>query len=47
MGITHTWLLSPKLFSLREQTPFMANNLLALVTSHAPSSVTSQASEGA
>ena len=47
MGITHTWLLSPKLFSLREQTPFMASNLLALVTSHAPSSVTSQASEGA
>lgn len=47
MGITHTWLLSPKLFSLREQTPFMASNLLALMTSHAPSSVTSQASEGA
>ncbi|MCQ4252884.1 TetR family transcriptional regulator [Stutzerimonas stutzeri] len=32
MGITHTWLLSPKLFSLREQAPFMASNLLALVT---------------
>lgn len=47
MGITHTWLLSPKLFSLREQTPFMASNLLALVTSRVPSSVTSQASEGA
>ncbi|EWC40165.1 TetR family transcriptional regulator [Stutzerimonas stutzeri] len=31
MGITHTWLLSPKLFSLRAQAPFMADNLLALV----------------
>ncbi len=36
MGITHTWLLSPKLFSLREQTPFMASTLLALVTSRTP-----------
>ena len=32
MGITHTWLLSPKLFSLREQAPLMASNLLSLVT---------------
>jgi TetR/AcrR family acrAB operon transcriptional repressor/TetR/AcrR family transcriptional repressor of mexAB-oprM operon len=31
MGITHTWLLSPKLFSLREQAPCMARSLLALV----------------
>jgi len=46
MGITHTWLLSPKLFSLREQTPFMASTLLALVTSRTPASVTSQAYDG-
>jgi len=31
MGITHTWLLSPKLFSLREQAPCMTRSLLALV----------------
>ncbi|MCQ4246768.1 TetR family transcriptional regulator [Stutzerimonas decontaminans] len=31
MGITHTWLLSPKLFSLREQAPCMVCSLLALV----------------
>lgn len=31
MGITHTWLLSPKLFSLREQAPCMVRSLLALV----------------
>ncbi|HAB06216.1 MAG TPA: TetR family transcriptional regulator, partial [Alcanivorax sp.] len=28
MGITHTWLLSPKLFSLREQAPFLTRRLL-------------------
>ena len=29
MGITHTWLLSPKLFSLREQAPFLTRRLLS------------------
>ncbi|EHY78917.1 transcriptional regulator TtgR [Stutzerimonas stutzeri ATCC 14405 = CCUG 16156] len=48
MGITHTWLLSPKLFSLREQAPFMASNLLALVTAvHIDTAQqTSRATEG-
>jgi len=48
MGITHTWLLSPKLFSLREQAPFMASNLLALVTAvHIDTAEqTSRATEG-
>ena len=42
MGVTHTWLLSPKLFSLREQAACMADSLLALVAPGVTASELSQ-----
>lgn len=32
MGITQSWLFAPRLFSLRERTPFFCDRLLALLT---------------
>ena len=43
MGITHTWLLSPKLFSLREQAPFLTRRLL---NSMAPGLETAERTSG-
>ncbi|WCR44264.1 TetR family transcriptional regulator [Stutzerimonas stutzeri] len=43
MGITHTWLLSPKLFSLREQAPFLTRRLL---NSMAPGLETAEKTSG-
>ncbi|MCQ4295226.1 TetR family transcriptional regulator [Pseudomonas stutzeri] len=42
MGITHTWLLSPKLFSLREQAPLMARSLFALAIPGATTGASAQ-----